>query len=105
MELMGAILKTGEIAAETAEKAEELASEVTSTTGELSVQAIDGVMNSDGLAVTDGEIDNLLKRAVGVERAERKDLSFTGVKICATRHGCTGATNCDHAYGAPIGRK
>ena len=29
-----------------------------------------------------------------------RNISF-GRKWCPTRHGCTGATNCDHAYGAP----
>ena len=35
---------------------------------------------------------------------DAEDISFTGRKICATRHGCTGTTNCDSSYGAPIGR-
>lgn len=38
-----------------------------------------------------------------IASGQKQILSFAGRKICATRHGCTGATNCDHAYGAPDG--
>ncbi len=34
------------------------------------------------------------------EKRTSQNISF-GRKWCPTRHGCTGATNCDHAYGGP----
>lgn len=105
MELISTALKVGEKVTEAAEKAAELGTKIADTAGELSTRAADGVVNHDGLSVTNDEMDNLLNKAIGVERAERKnDVSFKGVKICASRHGCSGATNCDHAYGAPVGR-
>ena len=41
---------------------------------------------------------------IDADPQDAEDISFTGRKICATRHGCTGTTNCDSSYGAPIGR-
>lgn len=35
---------------------------------------------------------------------EVEEDNFKAYKVCATRHGCTGATNCDYSLGAPIGR-
>lgn len=59
----------------------------------------------DELSVNIEEINQLRKRADGVQRTEcHNELSFKGIKICATRHGCTGATNCDNELGAPVGR-
>ena len=60
---------------------------------------------SDNLAVPSDEIEHLRERAEGIERNnDEVDNTLKGIKICATRHGCTGATNCDYSYGAPIGR-
>lgn len=60
---------------------------------------------SDNLAVPSDDINHLRERAEGIERNNDEiDNTLKGIKICATRHGCTGATNCDNAYGAPIGR-
>lgn len=59
----------------------------------------------DELSVSSHDINYLKEKAKGIERAETGDeISFKGIKICATRHGCTGATNCDYSLGAPIGR-
>ena len=59
----------------------------------------------DELSVSSHDINYLKEKAKGIERAETGDeISFKGIKICATRHGCTGATNCDYEYGAPKGR-
>lgn len=59
----------------------------------------------DELSVSSHDISHLKEKAEGVERAGNgNETSFKGIKICATRHGCTGATNCDYSYGAPIGR-
>ena len=60
---------------------------------------------SDNLAVPSDDIEHLRERAEGIERNnDEVDNTLKGIKICATRHGCTGATNCDYSYGAPIGR-
>ena len=59
----------------------------------------------DNLEVTSNDINILKERADGIERSEDgNEISFKGIKICATRHGCTGATNCDYDLGAPVGR-
>ncbi len=63
----------------------------------------------DSLGPSEDEIDNLMEQAEGfagddADVQDAEDISFTGRKICATRHGCTGTTNCDSSYGAPIGR-
>lgn len=59
----------------------------------------------DELRVSDEELSHLQHRAEGIEREDHHDgISFKGVKICATRHGCTGATNCDYSMSGPVGR-
>lgn len=62
--------------------------------------------DDDRLSVSEEAINDLLARASDVERPEggfaSHTISFAGVKICATRHGCKGATNCDYSYGAPV---
>ncbi len=64
--------------------------------------------DDDGLSVSDRAINDLLTRTAGIEQTAKatrtQGIHFAGSKICATRHGCKGATNCDYAYGAPIGR-
>lgn len=66
---------------------------------------ITGEFANDDLDVSSDDINSLKERTEGIERNESKtDDTFKGIKICATRHGCTGATNCDYSYGAPIGR-
>lgn len=59
----------------------------------------------DELSVSSHDIDYLKEKAKGIERADTGDeISFKGTKICATRHGCSGATNCDYELGSPVGR-
>ncbi|MBP3664988.1 MAG: hypothetical protein J6J03_07495, partial [Tyzzerella sp.] len=58
----------------------------------------------DNLDISSDDINHLKERAEGVERKDEIDNTLKGIKICATRHGCTGATNCDYSLGAPIGR-
>ena len=58
----------------------------------------------DNLDISSDEFNHLKERAEGVERKDEIDNTLKGIKICATRHGCTGATNCDYSLGAPIGR-
>lgn len=63
-----------------------------------------GEFANDDLDVSSDDINSLKGRTEGVERKDEIDNTFKPLKICATRHGCTGATNCDYSYGAPIGR-
>ena len=59
----------------------------------------------DELSISSHDINYLKEKAEGIERSEfGNETSFKGIKICATRHGCTGATNCNYSLGAPIGR-
>lgn len=61
--------------------------------------------DTDNLGVSSKDIDDLERKAEGLERKKDEvDNSLKPLKICATRHGCTGATNCDYSYGAPVGR-
>lgn len=61
--------------------------------------------DTDTLGVSSKDIDDLERKAEGLERKkDEADNSLKPIKICATRHGCTGATNCDYSYGAPVGR-
>jgi len=60
---------------------------------------------TDNLGVSSEDMDDLERKAKGLERKKDEvDNSLKPIKICATRHGCTGATNCDYSYGAPVGR-
>lgn len=43
-------------------------------------------------------IEGLVRRVENIERASSvTDITF-GKKMCPTRHGCTGATNCNYDY-------
>lgn len=57
------------------------------------------------LKVDTNQVNDLKNRAFGLERADRThDAYLASYKFCPTRHGCSGATNCDYAYGASVGR-
>ncbi len=54
----------------------------------------------DQLAVSQQDMDILEEKADDMDRAEISDGDFDcSYKLCATRHGCSGATNCDACYG------
>ena len=60
--------------------------------------ALDMALDSDGLDVSDHDLDSLQNQANGIEHSNNgHNVSFMG-KMCPTRHGCTGATNCNYAY-------
>ena len=62
------------------------------------IDAVDPFLDSDSLSMSN-DIDGLESSVDGMERAEGgHEISF-GKKMCPTRHGCTGATNCNNAYG------
>lgn len=52
------------------------------------------------LCVSKADINVLIERAKGIERAKTVTALAYGRKLCPTRHGCQGATNCDYSYGA-----
>ena len=51
------------------------------------------------LAVNEMIVHSLQFRAEGIERAKNVNEMLASVKCCPTRHGCTGATNCDCSLG------
>lgn len=52
-----------------------------------------------GLDVSEDELSALEEKAEGIDRSEHNgEISF-GMKMCPTRHGCQGATDCDYTYG------
>lgn len=50
------------------------------------------------LYVSPNEIDQLEKKAAGIKRASQNSEPPLGRKLCATRHGCQGATDCNYSY-------
>lgn len=62
-----------------------------------SLQSTESITD-DHLSVPDSDVSSLQEQANGIERTKnRHDLPFLG-KMCPTRHGCTGATNCNYDY-------
>lgn len=60
---------------------------------------IDAASNGQ-LEVSNSDIKSIQEQANGIERAENnKEISF-GKKLCATRGGCQGATDCNYSYGS-----
>lgn len=60
---------------------------------------------SQRLHISDVQINDLKSRAHGLDRADRtQDAYLASFKFCPTRHGCTGATNCDYELSGPVGR-
>lgn len=55
--------------------------------------------NSSELSVSMKDITDLRERATGIKRADTNVVTSLGRKMCPTRHGCQGATNCDYSYG------
>lgn len=58
-------------------------------------------VDNDPLAAPMKQFEKLQQRAEDVEREENGDVeeARNGRKLCATRHGCQGATDCNYAYG------
>lgn len=55
---------------------------------------------ADVLSISKADINVLVERAKGVERALPVTTSAYGRKMCPTRHGCQGATDCNYSYGS-----
>lgn len=58
--------------------------------------------DEDPLASPMKEFEELQKRAEDIEREGNDDRnkSHNAKKLCATRHGCQGATDCNYSYGS-----
>lgn len=56
--------------------------------------------NADHLSVSQEDVTTLEEKAQGVEREPDYKTSFKGIKMCPTRHGCQGATDCNYSYGS-----
>ena len=52
------------------------------------------------LCVSKTDINVLIERAKGIERAQSVITSAYGRKMCPTRYGCQGATDCNYSYGS-----
>ena len=59
-------------------------------------------VDDDPLAAPMKQFEELQQRAEDVEREENGDVeeARNGRKLCATRHGCQGATDCNYSYGS-----
>lgn len=55
----------------------------------------------DGLTISEDDLNSLEDRASEIDRSEvnESQISF-GRKMCPTRGGCQGATDCDYSYGS-----
>lgn len=59
--------------------------------------ALDYALADDNLGVSDSDVSSLQDQVNGMERSGHgQNISFEG-KMCPTRHGCTGATNCNYS--------
>lgn len=56
---------------------------------------MEGILN-----VSKADINVLVERAKGVERTQTVITSSYGRKMCPTRYGCQGATDCNYSYGS-----
>lgn len=56
----------------------------------------------DPLAAPMKKFEELQKRAENIERegGDNREDSSIGKRLCATRHGCQGATDCNYSYGS-----
>lgn len=54
-----------------------------------------GGLGIECLVVSESMVRNLRMRVEGMERAQNVNDAIYCVKCCPTRHGCSGATNCD----------
>lgn len=61
------------------------------------VVSMDSVFIADSLTMRNA-IEELVCKAENIERVKSATEIPFGKKMCPTRHGCTGATNCNNAY-------
>lgn len=72
----------------------------TTVNEDVKTHLIEHSVDDDALAVSEEDINNLEEKASGIDRndADKRQISFCR-KMCPTRHGCQGATDCDYSYG------
>lgn len=51
------------------------------------------------LSISKLDVIALVERAKGLERAKPNADLYLARKMCPTRHGCQGATDCNYSYG------
>ena len=58
-------------------------------------------VDDDSLSVSEDDLQSLEDKAAGIDRSEadKSQISF-GRKMCPTRGGCQGATDCNYSYGS-----
>ena len=88
------------------EAAKEVAKEAVKETGETAVESVSNALrDTEVIGISQNDINTLLEKVKGIPLSKKKsDISFTGVRICGTRHGCTGATQCNTCMNGPFGR-
>lgn len=61
----------------------------------------DSITGDDGLTVNDDDMKSLEDKASKINRSDtdNSEPTFTS-KMCPSRHGCQGATDCDYSYGS-----
>lgn len=71
-----------------------------SSNSPIDIDNLINIPNTDNLEVSNEDINKLQEKVEGVKRSEHKrEISF-GSKMCPSRHGCQGATDCDYSYGS-----
>lgn len=58
------------------------------------------LIDDDTLSISEDDLQSLEDKAAGIDRSEadKSQVSFCR-KMCPTRHGCQGATDCNYSYG------
>lgn len=55
-------------------------------------------LTDDSFQIIDDDLDILVDKSKNVTPDDDTDDVMLGSKMCPTRHGCTGATNCNYDY-------
>lgn len=81
--------------------------EITETAKETMKQRAEGHVLDESQLPKEKELNEMAEEnpaeISGGTGADYGNIEFSEVKICATRHGCSGATNCDYSMGSPVG--
>lgn len=70
---------------------------------EIDLDNFINIPDTDNIEILQKDIDSLHEKALGIEREDnnqdKQDISF-GRRLCNSRGGCQGATDCDYSYGS-----
>ena len=74
---------------------------VTTINEDVSTHLTEPHIDDDALVVSEEDVNNLEDKASGIDRneADKSQIPF-GRKMCPTRGGCQGATDCNYSYGS-----